>query len=163
MKIKSLLLFLFCTPFLYGQITYKDLNPDLELSIDLDAFSTELLDIDGDGQDDLKFIATNYPSFSLWNLGIQQLDTLNPKVEFMVDMNISASPIGDRYIKMLSANDVVDASGTYSHDYPQIGDIYNPHFLGQGTKYIGFRLINGSDYKYGWFAVELFRIRSYAF
>lgn len=150
----SLALFLSAT-LAQGQITYKDLNPDVVVNIDIGTFNSEKMDIDGDQSDDFNIISTNYPSFSIWNVGIQQIDTLNPKVEFLVDKSIAPSQIGDHYVKILSANDPIGPSADYSFDYPQIGDIYNNHFLGQGPRYMGFRIRSGSDYKYGWMAVEL--------
>lgn len=158
---KTSTLFLLCAfflngSFLSGQVVFTDLNPDLVLTIELEKFSSVKLDIDGDQIDDLEFLSSNYPSFSLWNLGVQQIDTGNPKVEMLYDPTSAQSPIGDYYVKMLSANDPIGpTSGAYSSNYPQLGDVYNPNLLGQGPKYIGFRIVSGSNYKYGWLSVDL--------
>lgn len=153
-----------------AQVVYKDLSPDLVLQMPQESYNNIELDIDGDQVGDVKFQYTNYPSFSLWNLGIVQVDTINNKFETMYDNSMSPSPIGDYYVKQLSANDEVSSAASFSSDYPQVGDIYNANFNGQSGKYIGFRMKSGSDFKYGWMAVELsgsgdmtFTIKEYAY
>lgn len=138
-----------------AQVNYTDLSPDSVMNVLIGNFTFMELDIDGDNVNDMEIGSTNYPSFGIWNIGVNQLDTNNPKVEILVNTTIPQSQIGDYYAKILSAGDPVDASGTYSTDYPQIADIYNPNFHNQGMKYIGFRMPSGNDYKYGWMAAEV--------
>ncbi len=139
-----------------GQVNYTDFSPDLTFQVATGAFGNFPVDFDGDNIDDAKFDYYNYPSFGIWNIGLRPIDTNNPKVELLYDNSVNASPIGDFYVKMLSASDPINQSGNYSSTYPQLGDIYNQNFLGAGAKYIGYRLIIApGTYKYGWMLVEL--------
>lgn len=156
----------------YGkaQILYTDLNPDVVFNVAAESFNNLRMDMDGDSQDDIRLDCYNYPSFGLWNLGFFQIDTANPKMEIVYDNSLPQSPIGDYYVLQLSQGDAINSSSNYSSDYPQVGDVYNSNFNGATSKYIGFRLKSGSDYKYGWMLVELtgssdltFTLKEYAY
>ena len=138
----------------FSQVRYTDFDPDETIQMPVATGDRIDFDVDGDNSDDFSFSYTNYPSFGIWNLGIVQLDTNNPKIEIMIDNTTGQSQIGDYYVKQLNAGETVSASAQYSDDYPQIADIYAPNFQGQTGKYLAFRLKKGNDYQYGWMAVE---------
>jgi hypothetical protein len=138
-----------------AQVIHTDLNPDKLFAVPAETTGEMLLDIDNDQVDDIKFVSFNYPSFSIWNLGIDQVDTNNRKIEILYDNSRAMSPVGDYYVLPLSTGEQISSSASYSSNYPQIGDIYDGNFIGQAGKYLGFRLKSGaSDYLYGWMAIE---------
>lgn len=146
-----------------AQIIHNPLDPDEVIDIIVGTGNNVKMDLDGDSQDDVLFVYTNYPSFGIWNIGITQIDTSDVKIEILYDASIPPSQIGDYYAKQLIANADISATALYTNDYPQIGDIYNANFTNQTGKYIGFRLVSGSDFQYGWMSVELSGTGDYTF
>lgn len=155
LKLSSLILLL--SPFLetaQAQIVYRDVNPDPTLQMPASSFGSLLIDIDGDNTNDVKLFYTNYQSSGIWNLGFNQLDTMNPNFEVLYNSGLPKSPIGDYYVKPLNLNDNIGTTDNYAFDYPQIGDVYNSNFRGFPDKYIGFRMKSGTSYKYGWLKID---------
>ncbi len=159
----SLIICLACAFWGSAQITHNPLDPDMEIFMAVGTGDNVKMDIDNDGQEDILIVYTNYPSFGIWNIGMTQIDTNNVKFELQYDPTMPPSQIGDYYARQLEANADISSVGLYTNDYPQIGDIYNPNFTNQTGKYIGFRLVSGSDYLYGWMSVELSGSTAYSF
>ena len=173
MKHALLLLLFFVTVHVsYAQrVVYNELAQDVVFEIPAESNKDLLFDIDEDNADDMQFVSFNFPSFGIWNLGVAQIDSNNPKVEILINTNVPKSQIGDYYASQLSINDEVSSSASFSNDYPQIGDIYYVNFNGQTDKYLGFRMnVGASDFKYGWMAIDFsgdgdlsFTIKEYAY
>ena len=55
----------------------------------------------------------------------------------------------------MNVNDIINSSSHWSSNSVVLGTFANSgQFNGKGQKYLGFRITQGSDYKYGWIRLE---------
>ena len=107
------------------------------------------LDIDGDGRFDLSFEIIDLMPFNNNNLP-ESFDSLAARVVSHNVEIIDNSTFG--YPDALNRNDQIDVNEKWSSRASFVlGTFANAgNFNGEGEKYLGFRMSEGGDYKYGW-------------
>ncbi len=181
------------TPSSKDKIIYQPVNKEFVLIRDVQALQASddeiSMHIDSilNGQINTGFISTGQKDFNLdadtiMDIGFEIIDLnqFNPQglPESFDSLSARVIPVSVEildnsthgYPDALNLDDVIASNGNWTARTSVLGTFMNAgQFQGQGEKYLGFRFLTGSDFKYGWIKIycsqhnDNLRILEYAY
>lgn len=161
-KILILLIVTFCQPYLYGQITLVNPEPDFTTTVQsppVSAMNLFPIDLNNDGTPEYTIRWDDYGG-AVWFLHVSANWSQGNNANFV-------RRAGD-YLEPLEYGDQINTANTTAGiAEPFIADIFDTNFQGLGNRYIGFRSVVSGVTRYGWILVTLVNrtltIKEYAY
>lgn len=134
-----------------GQISYTDINPDLQIEGNFNSFN---VDVNNDGIDDFEFLVidTVFSGIQYGKLQVSGLNAGDDIIGFVTN--------GYSYASLLNLNDIIDDSSPVNNggimaEFPLFGASYPLWNGGVSDGYLGFKIeMNGSSH-FGWMRLDV--------